>query len=87
VRELEVAHMSLDEPAARALAGITRLRSLHLRRVAFATPAGFAQLTALQARRRAPPHHARPRPCGRGRVRFAAAAERAACSACSHCVP
>jgi len=61
VRELEVAHMSLDEPAARALASITRLRSLHLRRVAFATPAGFALLTALQARRRAPPPaHAAP---------------------------
>lgn len=50
VCELEVGHTSLDDGAARALASITRLRRLHLRRVGFATPAGFPLLTALQAR-------------------------------------
>ena len=50
VCELEVGHTSLDDGAARALASITRLRRLHLRRVGFTSPAGFPLLTALQAR-------------------------------------
>lgn len=51
VLELEVGHLSLDDSAARTLASITRLRRLHLRRVCFATSAGFPCLTALQVRR------------------------------------
>ena len=49
--ELEIGHLSLDDSAARTLASITRLRRLHLRRVCFATSAGFPCLTALQVRR------------------------------------
>ena len=67
VVELEVGHTSLDDSAAHALASITRLRRLHLRRVGFTTSAGFPLLTALQVR--CPPRQlGRTRMPGRPRV-------------------